>query len=212
VGALGAVGINLTLIERSFIIERMRHKDENKSESIFNAAIQLINEHGLAETSMSKIAKKAGVSASTIYVYFESKEDMLNKLYLSIKKKMSLEVFYEYDDSFSLQSAFEHALRKYINFILTNKDEFLFLEQFSNSPLLHKLSLKEGLDFFEPIFNLFEKGKSQNVFKQVDTNLLHMFMFIPAMQYAKAYIGGQIEFKQESLNELIQMTWDALKA
>ncbi|MDB4867155.1 MAG: TetR family transcriptional regulator [Cohnella sp.] len=39
---------------------------------------------------MSKIAKKAGVSASTIYVYFENKEDMLNKLYLSIKKKMSL--------------------------------------------------------------------------------------------------------------------------
>ncbi|MDQ8734524.1 TetR/AcrR family transcriptional regulator [Paenibacillus sp. LHD-38] len=190
----------------------MRHKDENKNESIFNAAIQLINEHGLAETSMSKIAKKAGVSASTIYVYFENKEDMLNKLYLSIKKKMSLEVFYEYDDSFSLQSAFEHALRKFLTFILTNKDEFLFIVQFSNSPLLHKLSLKEGTELFEPLFNLFEKGKSQNVFKQVDTNLLHMFMFSPAMEYAKQYFGSQTELKQESLNELIQMSWDALKA
>jgi AcrR family transcriptional regulator len=190
----------------------MRHKDENKNESIFNAAIQLINEHGLSETSMSKIAKKAGVSASTIYVYFENKEDMLNKLYLNVKKKMSLEVLHNYDDSISLQSAFEHALKKYINFILTNKEEFLFIEQFANSPLLHKLSRKEGLDLFEPIFSLLEKGKSQNIFKQVDTGLLHMFMFIPAMQYVKEYFGGRIELEQESLNELIHMTWDALKA
>ncbi|KRE34643.1 TetR/AcrR family transcriptional regulator [Paenibacillus sp. Soil522] len=190
----------------------MRHKDENKSESIFNAAIQLINEHGLSETSMSKIAKKAGVSASTIYVYFENKEDMLNKLYLSVKKKMSLEVFYNFDDSISLQTAFENALRKFLNFILTNKDEFLFIEQFSNSPLLHKLSQKEGIDLFEPLFNLFEKGKSQNVFKQVDTNLLHLFMFNPAVQYVKGYFGGQTELKQENLDELIQMCWDALKA
>lgn len=211
-GEIRTLGINLTLIERSFNIGCMRHKDENKSASIFNAAIQLINEHGLAETSMSKIAKKAGVSASTIYVYFENKEDMLNKLYLSIKKKMSLEVFYEYDASFSLQSAFEHALRKFLNFILTNKDEFLFIVQFSNSPLLHKLSLKEGTELFEPLFSLFEKGKSQNVFKQVDTNLLHMFMFSPSMEYAKQYFGGQTELKQECLNELIQMSWDALKA
>nr|WP_246869722.1 helix-turn-helix domain-containing protein [Priestia megaterium] len=45
------------------------HKDENKNESIFQAAIDLINEIGLAETSMSKIAKKANVSSSTIYVW-----------------------------------------------------------------------------------------------------------------------------------------------
>jgi AcrR family transcriptional regulator len=190
----------------------MRHKDENKSESIFNAAIQLINEIGLSDTSMSKIAKKAGVSASTIYVYFENKEDMLNKLYLSVKKKMSLEVFSKYDDTISIQAAFDHALRKFINFILTNKDEFLFIEQFSNSPLLHKLSRKEGTEMFEPIFILLEKGKSQNVFKQVDTSLLHMFMFNPAMQYAKEYFGGQMELREESVNQLIQMSWDALKA
>ncbi|NQX68424.1 TetR/AcrR family transcriptional regulator [Paenibacillus alba] len=190
----------------------MRHKDENKSESIFNAAIQLINEIGLSETSMSKIAKKAGVSASTIYVYFENKEDMLNKLYLSVNKKMCLEVYSNYDDSISIQTAFHHTLTKFINYILTNKDEFLFIEQFSNSPLLHKISRKEEDELFEPICSLFEKGKIQNVFKQVDMSLLQMFMFYPAVQYAKEYFGGRMALKEESVNELIQMTWDAVKA
>ncbi|QYK65461.1 MULTISPECIES: TetR/AcrR family transcriptional regulator [Paenibacillus] len=190
----------------------MRHKDENKSERIFNASIQLINEHGLSELSMSKIAKKAGVSASTIYVYFENKDDMLNKLYLSIKKDMSLEVFYNYEDSMPLKTAFGHALGKYINYILTHKDEFLFLEQITNSPLLDDLSRNEGMEYFEPLIKLLEKGKSQKVFKQVDTSLLHMFMFTPSMQYVKEYYGGRLELKQKSIIEIIEMTWDALQA
>ncbi|WP_094092917.1 TetR/AcrR family transcriptional regulator [Paenibacillus physcomitrellae] len=40
-----------------------------------------MNEIGFAETSISKIAKKAGVSAATIYIYYENKEDMLSKIY-----------------------------------------------------------------------------------------------------------------------------------
>jgi AcrR family transcriptional regulator len=189
----------------------MRLKDENKSENIFNAAVELINEFGLAEISMSKIAKKANVSSSTIYVYFENKEDMLNKLYLSVKKKMSRAVFDKFDD-LSLQTSFENCLRKLADFILNNKSDFLFIEQFSNSPLIHKVSRKEGTEFFDPIRNLFEKGKKQNVFKQVDTNLLVIFTFEPIMKFAKDHFNGQAEWNQENLNKIIQMSWDAVKA
>jgi AcrR family transcriptional regulator len=189
----------------------MRLKDENKSENIFNAAIQLINEFGLAEISMSKIAKKANVSSSTIYVYFENKEDMLNKLYLSVKEKMSRAVFDNFDDSTSFQS-YETFLRKLANFIFNNKDSFLFMEQFANSPLIHKLSRREGREFFDPIRNLFEKGKKHNVFKKVDTDLLVIFTFDPMTKFGKEYFNGQAEWNQENLNNIIQMSWDAVKA
>lgn len=204
---------HLTLIERSFNIWRMRHKDENKNESIFNATIDLINEQGLAGVSMSKIAKKAKVSASTIYVYFENKEDLLNKLFLNVKKKMSLEIFTNFDDSTPLQIAFETSLRKFINFILTNKDYFLFIEQFQNSPLLHKISLEESIELFEPLYNsLFEKGKQQHVFKQVDTNLLVIFTFRPVIELAKEHFNGNSELNEENIKEIIRMSWDAVKA
>lgn len=203
----------MTLIERSFNIGRMRHKDENKNESIFNATIELINEQGLAEISMSKIAKKAKVSASTIYVYFENKEDLLNKLFLNVKKKMSLEIFNNFDDSTPLQKAFETSLRKFIHFILANKDYFLFIEQFQNSPLLHKISREESVELFEPLYNsLFEKGKQQHIFKQVDTNLLVIFTFRPAIEFVKEHFIGNTELNQENIEEIIRMSWDAIKA
>lgn len=190
----------------------MRLKDETKSENIFNAAVELINELGLAEISMSKIAKKANVSSSTIYVYFENKEDMLNKLYLSVKKKMSLAVFENFDDSISLQIAFETCLRKLADFILNNKNDFLFVEQFSNSPQIHKLSRKEGTELFDPIRNLFEKGKKQDVFKKVDTNLLVTFTFEPIMQFAKDHLNDETKLNEDNINKIIQMSWDAVKA
>lgn len=190
----------------------MRHKDENKNENIFNATIQLINEIGLAETSMSKIAKKAKVSASTIYVYFENKEDLLNKLYLNVKKMMTEAIFNNFDASLSLQEAFENSLRKFVEFTLANKDYFLFIEQFQNSPLLNKISRDEITDICEPLYSLFEKGKKQHVFKQVDKNLLAIFTLQPLMQFVKEHFNGTTTINEANLNKVIQMSWDAIKA
>ena len=67
----------------------MRYKDEHKKEAIYEATILLLNKEGFSSTSMSKIAKHAGVSASTIYIYFKNKDDMLKKLYLDTKPELS---------------------------------------------------------------------------------------------------------------------------
>lgn len=191
----------------------MRNKDENKKENIFNATIQLINEIGFSETSMSKIAKKAGVSPSTIYVYFENKNDMINKLYLTVKQKMSQQVVYGIDASTSVKAGFESVFRNYLNFILNYKDYFLFIEQFSNSPLIQSLSREEGLSLFQPMYQLFERGKSENIFKKVDTNLLIIYSYTPINQAVKAYLNGEFEFElnEEKLEKMIQMSWDAIR-
>ena len=68
----------------------MRYLDATKKEKIILAAIQLINEVGFAEITMSKIAQKAGVAPGTIYVYFENKDDMLKKLFLTVKEECFL--------------------------------------------------------------------------------------------------------------------------
>ncbi len=143
----------------------MRYKDENKKENIFLAAMQLISEIGFAETSMSKIAKKANVSPSTIYVYFENKNDMLNKLYLTVKQKISQRILQGIDESNPLERQYELILRNFIEFSLNNKEYFLFIEQFINSPLIHNLCREEGRSFLKPMHELLEKGKKQKMFK-----------------------------------------------
>ena len=68
-----------------------RRKKEPKSvhwERIASAASALFMEKGIAGTSMDDIAKAAGYSKATLYVYFENKEEIVGILVLDSMKKL----------------------------------------------------------------------------------------------------------------------------
>lgn len=68
-----------------------RRKKEPRSvhrENIVSAASVLFMENGIAATSMDDIAKAAGYSKPTLYVYFENKEEIVSILVLNSMKKL----------------------------------------------------------------------------------------------------------------------------
>lgn len=68
-----------------------RRKKEPKSvhrEHIASAASKLFMEKGILATSMDDIAKMAGYSKATLYVYFENKEEIVSLLALDSMKKL----------------------------------------------------------------------------------------------------------------------------
>ena len=57
--------------------------DENKHQkmdALFQSAYDLFLNQGIEKTSISDIAKKAGVAKGTFYLYFKDKYDIKNKL------------------------------------------------------------------------------------------------------------------------------------
>lgn len=56
----------------------------DKREAILRAALRLIARAGLHDAPMAAVAREAGVAAGTPYVYFASKEAMINALYLDV--------------------------------------------------------------------------------------------------------------------------------
>jgi AcrR family transcriptional regulator len=55
-----------------------------KRDAILAAALRLIARFGLHNTPMSAVARDAGVAVGTVYLYFPSKEAMINALYLNV--------------------------------------------------------------------------------------------------------------------------------
>ncbi|MGS2779860.1 TetR/AcrR family transcriptional regulator [Robertmurraya sp. GLU-23] len=188
----------------------MRIKDNAKYIRIFNSAIKSINELGLSGTSISKIAKKADVSVATIYVYFENKEDLINKVYLGVKEDISEATFKDFHDSIEPYEAFSLAMTNFIKFLSENTAHLLFLTQFANSPLINNFSQQEGQSLLHPIYSMFEKGKQQNLFKDVDTKLLVTYTFDPVMNYLKGHIHDSHSFDQHMIQTIIDMSWQAV--
>lgn len=67
-------------------------------ENIVSAASALFMEKGISATSMDDIAKAAGYSKATLYVYFENKEEIVGILVLNSMKKL-----YDYISSALIQ-------------------------------------------------------------------------------------------------------------
>lgn len=78
-----------------------RRKKEPRSvhrENIVSAASALFMKRGIVSTSMDDIAKAAGYSKATLYVYFENKEEIVGILVLNSMKKL-----YDYISSALIQ-------------------------------------------------------------------------------------------------------------
>src|SRR6202789_3512639 len=65
-----------------------RPKSDNRKTAILAAAARVIAAQGLAAPT-AEIAKKAGVSNGSLFAYFETKADLLNRLYVDLKAEMA---------------------------------------------------------------------------------------------------------------------------
>jgi AcrR family transcriptional regulator len=190
----------------------MNTKEDNKVNLIYQATIELLNEVGFSELSMSKIARRAKISPSTIYFYFENKEDMLVSLYFTLKEEMHRLMFEGVTENIPVKEGFELILRNYSRYILNNKDNFLLMEQFIASPFIRKSCKDHNGGVFKPMYPLFERGIQEGLFKDLETSLLVTYSCLPFVQMAKEHFNGEYELNPDNIEKMIQMSWDAIKA
>lgn len=200
----------MTINERSFIIELVRNKDDKKEQAIFEAAIELITANGFADTSMSKIAKSADVSPATIYVYFENKEDMLNKTYSHVKREMAAALAKGLIPELSVADAFKVIWNNFYKYTVNNAIKFSFTEQFANSPIVDRVRKEEGMSYFLPLFEWFERGKKERVFKNMSPEIFMAFAFAPLIGLVKQHFCGEVTLDHKTLKTVYDITWKAV--
>src|SRR5947199_9604269 len=59
---------------------RWRRLPEERPRQILAAALEVFGEHGLANARLEDIAKRAGLSKGTIYLYFPNKEALFREM------------------------------------------------------------------------------------------------------------------------------------
>ncbi len=59
---------------------KFRRRAEHRPDELLDAALALFVEQGYAHTSVAQIAKAAGVSKGSVYLYFSSKQEILESL------------------------------------------------------------------------------------------------------------------------------------
>ena len=190
----------------------MRPKDETKREAILHSAMVLINTFGLAHTSISKIAREAGVSPATIYIYFENKEDLLKTLYIEVRREMAGAILDSLDGSGEIEETFRIFWENLYAYYLAYPDHFVFAEQFSNSPIIETVDASEVDSYFEPYVRLIERGQTLGQLKEIPMNLINAFAFYPLTQLAKHHVKEGLPMDDQELEDAFNCAWDAIRA
>ena len=180
----------------------MRRRDDDKERRIKEAVIQLILTEGWNGTSISKIARLAEVSPATVYVYFDSKEDMLQDIYREYSEDVYGYLLSGVHPGMRPDEMLDSLIRSYYHYILDNREAYCFVEQFSGCPALaNSCKGKTGVcRIYELIGQLQEAG----VIRGCDREVLFAAIFYPVKAIAADSCRSP-EDKEKLLDELIDL-------
>ncbi len=187
----------------------MRRKNEEKKQNIKQAVIKLILEEGFHGASISKIAREAGVSPATVYIYYSSKDEMLREIYQEYADQVYSHLLEQIDKDMNGKQFIETILKTYYSYINEQEKVFYFVEQFSSCPSLAD-NCRDTEGCFK-IFSLFDDLKEKIILKNIDNVIIYSMLFYPVKCIATRYRENQIE-AESALAELIELIQETLLA
>ena len=135
-----------------------RRKKEPRSvhrDNIASVASELFAERGISATSMDDIAKAAGYSKATLYVYFENKEEIVSILVLDSMKKLCSYI----SSALQLQTSTRAKYDLICKELTRYQDEYPFYFKI----MLDKINVNfENQDFFPEEKESYEIGEEIN--------------------------------------------------
>jgi AcrR family transcriptional regulator len=189
----------------------MRPKDDLKIDLFFQSTLDLVAQVGLAGLTMPLIAKRSGVAAGTIYLYFEGKEDLILTLFNEIKSRFGNTIFIDYDPKMPVEKGFGMIWGNALRYATEFYAEQIFLQQFNNSPYRKARATAEYAEsLMQPFIELIARGQREGTLKADKDQLIPQLFFGFLMQIAAGLQGSQTRLTKKYIDKTFRFFWDAV--
>jgi len=183
-----------------------------KREQILKAGLKLFVTQGLHAVTIAQIAAEANVGIGTVYRNFNSKEEIVQQIWIRQKASESAYVFKNYKKQGSLHDQFNFLWERVIRYFLEHPLEFQFSYQFAASPILtkeiHEIAMTDFLKFDE----LYALGLDQNLFKPLTARRLRLFTFSTINGWLLWAMDEKMDIDDATIALFLQMCWDSISA
>ena len=186
-------------------------KLENKRERILLAARRLFVNQGFHSTPTAAIAREASVANGTLFHYFNTKEELINTLYKETKKSFFAITTAGVENEKNIKRKIRLLWYNTVKWALNRPQDFLFMQQYSNSPFISQLTQEEISEHMGYYYDLIDEGKEKGTLKNIPTDLMYHLTtyqingFINYLfqhkefQHNSAYLSMAFEFYWESI-------------
>ena len=148
----------------------MNHPPKRKA--LLEAAIELFAKDGFWQTTTASIAQEAGVATGTLFTYFPTKNDLIDELYMTIKRKALAEVQREPKPHGSFEVVFKEIHTRLLKWGSANPKKFLLMLQLRQGNQVSQRIYETIEDDWKESYDWIKLGQQEGKLARFPTNLL----------------------------------------
>ena len=183
---------------------------KEKEQKIMDASLKLFVEKGFHGTSTAEIARTAGVATGTLFHYFKTKEELINRLFLYTKESMFSQMKEHFEVDKSLKENLKNLWSKFIYFSIRNPYKFQFILIFHTSPYITSLTKEQLEPQLDVLLSVYEKGILDQELKEAPFELMIEYFWgniISTINYFNKYPE---KLGDKNMDQAFELLWDGV--
>lgn len=195
----------------------MRTRDINKENTIREKAIGLIVKEGLDGFSMQKLAKAAGVSPATLYIYYKDRDDLITQIATEISNRLMETSLKGLHPKMSFADGMEIQWKNRMEFFLKYPLDIEFIEQIRYTPIYNTIKQTIRKNFGEVLGKFMHNAINRGEVSPLPFEVYWSIAFAPLYQLIKFHNQGEspgndvFVISDELVNQTLQLVLKALK-
>jgi AcrR family transcriptional regulator len=191
----------------------VRTPSPEKRLNLLKSALKLFVSNGVMNTSTAEIAKDAGTAAGTLFLYFPTKQDLLDELVLKIGQEQSDRIRSLLQPSFSARETFFTIWQGSVQWFLENIEAYQYLQQVRDTGMISETAAQESNKFFGFYYDAIQKGLQEGSIKPYPIGLIGDFLYQDIVA-----VMNQIKMQpdssqcEETILQGFEIYWDGIKS
>jgi len=147
-----------------------RPRTGNKRERLIAAAVELFAEKGFFYTTTAEVSAQAGVAAGTLYLYFNSKDDLLVATLNTFLDEFSLEIVPSVYAADTAASKLQTFVREFTRFIEDHRAlaQVFFIELCQNNAALRQAACEVWERYHSIVRDLLREVRREGYLENID--------------------------------------------
>ena len=189
-----------------------RSRSSEKKENLLSSALKLFVKNGVMNTSTAEIAKEAGTATGTLFLYFPTKQDLLDQLVLKIGKEQSEHIDQLLKPSLSARETFFTIWYGTVTWFLENMEAYQYIQQVRDSGMISESAVQESNKFFGYYYNAIQNGFQEGSIKTYPLGLIGDFLYQDIVAVIN-HISRQPDpsKREETILQGFEFFWDGIK-
>ena len=189
----------------------VRKLSPEKREQFLRSALRLFVANDVQHTSTASIAREAGTATGTLFLYFPTKQELINELILKISRDQSDHIKTLLVPSLSARETFFRIWDGSVRWFLVNMDAYQYVRQVRDSGTIPEAVVFETAKSLEYYYDAIRKGLEEGAIKPYPAEVIGTILYqdiVAVMEHLR--LQPDPGKQEEAIQQGFELFWDGI--